>query len=226
MLETNAERLKAQDREALERLLNDSVPEALSFIEAAASRMDRQIAALLEYSRLGARDLVPQALDLTKIVSSCLGSIAHQIERSGVKVTVGSLPEVVSDAFAIEQLLGNLLDNAVKYLDPSRPGKIEINGAQQGTSVRLEVKDNGRGVGKRDCERIFQVFVRATSADVPGVGMGLAEVQAIVRRLGGRVGCDSQLGQGTTFWVELPKRLHLDTTTHTPCSVSTSPNST
>ena len=60
--------------------------------------------------------------------------------------------------------MGNLLDNAVKFLDPGRPGRIDVRGSTFDRSVRLEVTDNGRGIAARDCERIFQVFVRASGA--------------------------------------------------------------
>ncbi len=185
-------------------LFDESIPEAAGFIDASVTRMDRQIQALLRYSRIGERELVPQALDLNAIVASCVDSIQHQIDASGAQVHIAPLPPLFSDALAIEQILGNLIDNAVKYLDPERAGRIEVDGAERDRQVVLRVADNGRGIAERDRERVFQVFTRAAPQKIPGEGMGLAFVQVLVRRLGGRIALQSTAGEGTTFTVTLP----------------------
>ncbi len=98
----------------------------------------------------------------------------------------------------------NLLENALKYLQPGRPGRIEVSGRRVGRAVLYEVVDNGRGIAARDLERVFELFRRAGDQTVPGEGIGLAHVRALVRRLGGRIDCVSVEGVGSTFRVELP----------------------
>ena len=105
----------------------------------------------------------------------------------------------------MEQIFGNLIDNAVKYLDPQRPGRIEVSGrAAGGGDAVFDVADNGRGVEARDCARIFDLFRRAGVQDRPGEGIGLAHVKALVRSLGGRIKVTSTPGRGTVFTVTLP----------------------
>ena len=106
------------------------------------------------------------------------------------------MPDLVIDRLAVEQVFGNLAENALKYLDPGRPGRIEIAGRRQGAYVVIEVRDNGRGIAPRDHERIFELFRRAGDQTIPGEGIGLAHVRALVRRLGGRIDCQSALGAG------------------------------
>ena len=115
------------------------------------------------------------------------------------------LPEIVADRLAVEQIFGNLIDNALKYLSPERPGRIEISAdAASGGRVRFHVRDNGRGIAPQDHARVFELFRRSGVQDRPGEGIGLAHVKALVRSLGGRIEVSSELGEGTTFTVTLP----------------------
>lgn len=114
------------------------------------------------------------------------------------------MPNLVADRLAVEQVFGNLLENALKYLLPGRPGDIRISGALEGRVARFDVGDNGRGIARRDYERVFELFRRAGDQSVPGEGIGLAHVRALVRRLGGSVDCESEVGVGSTFTVRLP----------------------
>ena len=81
------------------------------------------------------------------------------------------LPRIRSDRTAIEQVFGNLLDNAVKYLDPHRPGKVEVSAEETSEGVVFEVRDNGRGIAEEDMDKVFAPFRRAGPQDVPGEGM-------------------------------------------------------
>ena len=108
---------------------------------------------------------------------------------------------------SLEQIFGNLLDNAVKYLQPGRQGKIQIDAEDHGAHVVIKVIDNGRGIADQDQERVFELFRRAGRQDKAGEGIGLAHVRAQVRRLGGDVTVRSRLGEGSEFRVLLPRSL-------------------
>ena len=116
------------------------------------------------------------------------------------------LPAIIADRLAIEQIFGNLIDNALKYLDPARPGRVEVTAAPApGDRIRFAVSDNGRGIAPQDHGRIFELFRRSGAQDQPGEGIGLASVKTLVRALGGRIEVSSQPGTGTTFVVTLPR---------------------
>jgi signal transduction histidine kinase len=133
--------------------------------------------------------------------------LTHQIEGRQAKVTVGDLPSVVADRTAMDQIFSNLLINAVMYLDPHRPGRISVTGERNSKEAIFCVKDNGRGISPDDMQRIFELFRRAGKQDVAGEGMGLAYVRALVRRFGGRIWCESELGEGSTFSFTIPNYL-------------------
>ncbi|GGH22537.1 hypothetical protein GCM10007036_27600 [Alsobacter metallidurans] len=189
--------------------VDEDLPEAIGFIRSSTDKMDRLIKAILRLSREGRRVLAPEPLAMRSVIQDVLGTLAHQSED--VSFTIGDMPDIVSDRLAVEQIFANLAENAVKYLDPARPGRIAIAGAQDGRTARFAVGDNGRGIDARDFDRIFDLFRRSGAQDRPGEGIGLAHVRALVRRLGGTITVASELGVGTTFTVELPMVLELTT---------------
>jgi PAS domain S-box-containing protein len=185
-------------------LLKQDIPQALDFIRSSVSRMDGQINAILKLSRAGRRNLSPEPLQTGEIVRGILQTLRHQLESHAVAVTVDGLPDLVADRMAIEQIFGNLLDNAVKYLDPARPGAIAVTAEQGAQEIIVHVRDNGRGMVPEDIPKAFELFRRVGNHDVPGDGMGLAYVRALVRSMGGRIWCRSELNKGTTFSFSVP----------------------
>jgi PAS domain S-box-containing protein len=191
-------RLEEEERAKIGNIKKD-VRESLEFIGSSANRMDAQITAILTLSRLGRRDLKFEPVDIGELVLYILKSLAHQIEEHRTQVTIGTLPVVTADKTSMEQIFGNLLDNALKYLDPGRPGAIAIT-AETGPGVTVfSVRDNGRGIVKEDVQKVFELFRRSGKQDVRGDGMGLAYVKTLVRRHGGSIRCESEIGAGTTF---------------------------
>ncbi len=184
------------------------LPEAIGFIRTSTSKMDRLINAILRLSREGRRTLMPVPIDLAEMTATIRDSFQHRLTELGAELDVcGPFPPLASDRLALEQILSNLIENAIKYLNPGRPGRIAVIGWTEGTRVFIEVIDNGRGVAPADHERIFELFRRAGSQDQPGEGLGLAHVRALTYRLGGVIICKSSLGAGATFRLSLPRIL-------------------
>jgi len=190
--------------------VREDMPEAISFIRASTEKMDRLINAILKLSREGRRNLLPETLDMQAMTQGIADSVNHQVAEAGASIDVRALPEIESDRLSMEQIFGNLIDNAVKYLDADRPGEIVVSGEDlTGGWVVYRVADNGRGVAPRDHERIFELFRRSGRQDRSGEGLGLAFVRNSVRRLGGSIDVESELGKGSTFILKFPKRLVL-----------------
>ncbi|ACB83508.1 multi-sensor signal transduction histidine kinase [Methylorubrum populi BJ001] len=187
--------------------IDDDITEALSFIQAAIVKMERLIAAILKLSREGRRQFIPETIAMTPLIRGIADAQRHQADRKGATVRVAAdLPAIIADRLAIEQIFGNLIDNALKYLDPARPGRVEVTAAPApGDRIRFAVSDNGRGIAPQDHGRIFELFRRSGAQDQPGEGIGLASVKTLVRALGGRIEVSSQPGTGTTFVVTLPR---------------------
>jgi signal transduction histidine kinase len=190
------------------RAIDEDIPEALKFIQASAIRMDGLINAILSVSRLGRLPLQPQSIDLAALTKTCIASLQHSLNEAGASISVdGRLPPFIGDARAMEQVMTNLLDNAVKYLSSERAGRVIVRGSSIGAQIRIEIEDNGRGVAPSDQERIFDLFRRSGKQDRPGEGIGLAHVRRLVRRMGGDINVRSDGMTGSVFSITLPSDL-------------------
>ncbi len=117
---------------------------------------------------------------------------------------IGELPVCVGDVIQINQVFTNLLDNATKYLDSSRPGTIRVSGKTEDGQAIYCVRDNGIGISKGSENKIFEIFQRLDNSAAPGEGLGLAITHRILDRLSGRIWLQSELGKGSDFYVSLP----------------------
>ncbi|BBB92010.1 MAG TPA: ATP-binding protein [Methylomusa anaerophila] len=192
-------------RRQVNELLDRDVPEALTYIHSSVDRLDRMVAALLRLARLGRREMIYHEVDIGKLINTVLQSFYHQIEKKNIHIEIGPMPQIETDHLAIEQIMANLLDNAIKYLASDRRGEISVACTDNGSEYMFSVKDNGRGIAAADREKIFEIFRRSGTQDLPGEGMGLAYVRTLIRHLGGRLWCESELGIGTKMNFTVPK---------------------
>jgi signal transduction histidine kinase len=190
--------------EGSDRQLSNDFSEALGFIKSSIAKMDRLISAILNLTREGRRAFSPERIDMRELIENIGKTVAHQVDEADAQIRVGTLPNIVSDRLALEQIFSNLIDNALKYLKPGVPGDLEIRGRTKLGFAIFDVIDNGRGIDAKDHQRIFDLFRRAGVQDKPGQGIGLAHVRALVRRLGGTMSVASELNYGSTFTVTLP----------------------
>lgn len=186
--------------------VDEDLPEALGFIRTSTEKMDRLINSILELSRQGRRKLQPEELDMEELVGTIVASLYQRAENAGATIEVKSIPPLESDRLAVEQILQNLVENAIKYLSPDRAGEIVIEGSKAIGTVRIDVIDNGRGIAPEDQQRIFELFRRAGTQDQEGEGLGLANVRALAYRLGGTIEVESELDQGSRFRLSLPAK--------------------
>lgn len=206
------ERVEAEAPELLtpdaKLAVTSDLPESLGFIRTSTQKMDRLINAILRLSREGRRVLTPEPVDLAALLAGVAGSLKHRADELGAVIEIPpNLPVVVSDRLALEQIFSNLVENALKYLKPDRPGRIEARAYQRGGRVFVEIVDNGRGIDPKDHSRIFDLFRRSGVQDQPGEGIGLAHVRALGHRLGATIAVESTLDAGATFRVSLPVTL-------------------
>ncbi|MBW8881649.1 MAG: PAS domain-containing sensor histidine kinase, partial [Asticcacaulis sp.] len=207
LLETKQDKVGPATWARLEAILKHDIPEALGFIGNAVDRMDTLTTAILDLSRIGKYVYHDEWVNTREIFDKCLGAQSYEISSKHVEVTVGSLPDLVADRMALEQIFSNLLDNAVKYLRPDTPGHIDIACEDSGRDHIFSIRDNGRGIAPEDSDRVFNIFRRArNTGDVRGLGIGMAFVKASLRKMGGTIWFESTLGQGTTFYVSVPRK--------------------
>jgi signal transduction histidine kinase len=193
-------------RTRLDAVDHDMV-ESLRFIQTAVSRSGNIIEALLRLSRAGRVEYQWQQVDVGAVVRRVADAIRATAGQKGARITAAGLPPAWADPTAVEQIFGNLLSNALNYLDPGRPGVIEIGGeiGEAGaTAATYWVKDNGLGIPASYLPKLFVAFQRLHGSIAPGEGMGLALVRRVVERHGGKIWAESREGEGTTFFFTLP----------------------
>lgn len=196
-------------RQRLTRIVDQDIAEALRFLQTAVMRSASIIDALLRLSRAGRVEYRPQQVDVDTVVTSVVDAMRDSIKSRGVTVKRYPLPSVWGDPTAIEQVFANLISNAVNYLDPSRPGEIEIGTRPNPVGVHslriYYVRDNGYGIPASALSKLFTAFQRLHGGAVKGEGIGLALVRRVVERHGGNVWAESSEGIGSTFYLSLPE---------------------
>jgi light-regulated signal transduction histidine kinase (bacteriophytochrome) len=187
------------------RNLNDEGLRYLQTIGNASERMARLIDDLLEFSRLGRQSLTVTDIDMRLLVANALNDVLDQRGAPRPTIEVGELLPTRGDRVMLLRVWMNLLDNAVKYSAGSKQAKIVIASQRHDAEVHYCVTDNGIGFDMNYYGQLFGVFQRLHSAgEFPGTGVGLAVVQRILARHGGRAWAHGTPGQGATFFFALP----------------------
>jgi len=173
----------------------------------AAQRMDGLIGDLLAYGRLGHMDVALARVSLREVLERALYQLAYEFQARKAEVqVVDPLSDVRANAELLEQVLTNLLENAVKFVPHGVAPRVRVRAEERGSSVRIWIEDNGVGVEPQHHERIFGVFQTLHAVrGHDGAGIGLAIVRQATQRMGGRAAVESQLGSGSRFWVDLPR---------------------
>ena len=184
--------------------LDADAREFIAYAVDGATRMQRLIADLLNYSRVGTRGKPLEPVNCDAILERVLVSLKLAINESGAVVRHDPLPTVMGDDLQLGQLFQNLLANAIKFRGETPP-VIHVSAEHTGNAWNFSVRDNGIGFAPEYAERIFMIFQRLHSkAEYPGSGIGLAICKKIVERHGGRIGVKSEPGRGANFFFTIP----------------------
>ncbi len=178
----------------------------LGFLKEGGRRLATLVNDLLAYTRAGTAELNETPVDSSVVLNHSLASLAEAIRESNGKVTYDALPEVYMGEAHLQQVLQNLIGNALKYRNENPP-LIHVSAVSQGAVWRFSVADNGIGIDPQYKEKIFGVFKRLHhDRTYSGTGIGLAICQRVVERYGGRIWVESEPGKGATFFFTVPRR--------------------
>ncbi len=172
----------------------------VAFVRNNAQRMGRLIDDLLTFARSGREPVSRRAVNSAELIRLCLQELSAEYGDRDVRFSIAELPECRADPALLKQIWLNLLGNAIKYTRQCQTAEIIVGFESDGTSISYFCRDNGAGFDMRHAGNIFGVFQRLHSVDeYEGTGVGLAIVEQIVRRHGGRIWAESEVGRGATF---------------------------
>jgi PAS domain S-box-containing protein len=188
--------------------LDDTGKRYLDRIITSSHRLDKLIQDVLTYSRVARTEVKLEPVNLDRLLHDLINDYPT-LRAANVEI-VHPLGSVAAVEALLTQAISNLLTNAAKFVAPGETPRLKIwsEPATLDTqlAVKLYVRDNGIGIAPEDQQRIFGIFARVHSEkEYEGTGIGLSIVKKAVERMGGRMGLDSQVGQGSTFWIQLPK---------------------
>jgi signal transduction histidine kinase len=173
-----------------------------------SSYMGQLIDDLLEFSRLGRKELTRHQIDMSALAAEVLQELEPRPGDSA-EIRLKPLAPALGDPLLVRQVWTNLLSNAVKFSSARNRPEIEVGSFNEGDETVFYVKDNGAGFDMRYYDKLFGVFHRLhRHEEFPGTGVGLALVHRVVSRHGGRVWAESKVGQGATFYFTLPPPAH------------------
>lgn len=194
----------AVPQEVLQPLVTESIPQALRFINAGVNKMEMLLAGLLRFSRLGRVILTIGPIDMNAMLAGLVAAARFQLNEARAEVVVEPLPSCLGDNANTSQVFANLIDNALKYREPTRRMRLVVSGRIEDGKAVYSVADNGIGIPAEHQPKIFEIFHRLNPDVTVGEGLGLTIAQRVLERQRGRIWVESREGEGSTFFVSLP----------------------
>ncbi len=186
------------------RQLDNTANEMLQRIEAGAKKMNHLINDILRLSKISRHRIIIEEIDLSSMAKTFFTELQQQNQGRHVEVRVGDDLMTQGDAQLLTIALKNLFRNAWKYTSKEAKAYIEVGSCEQFGKHTFFIRDNGVGFSMEQADRLFQPFQRLHSdSEFPGTGIGLAIVQRVINRHGGKIWAESEVGKGATFYFTL-----------------------
>lgn len=186
--------------------LDNDADEFISYAVDGANRMQTLIGDLLAYSRIDSRNKELSSVDLEHVFNRSLSNLKAVINERSALVTHDPLPTITADATQLEQVLMNLIINAIKYNHEALPC-VHVSAVLKEDEILFSIRDNGIGIDPKYHDRIFVIFQRLHGKnEYSGTGIGLAICKKVVENHGGRIWVESEVGKGSTFYFTIPNR--------------------
>ncbi len=199
------DKLEESEKSAIENLLHDYIPQEVKFISSAGHMLKGLIDGMLQVSRIGSAEYNIEPINMNELIKEVVDGLEFSIRDSGVSVSVEELPNCLCDAPKTIQIFGNLINNALKYLDAGRKGVVRVRGRCENGRSEYCVQDNGIGIDAGHQAKVFEIFHRLNpSDDIGGEGLGLTIVVRILDQMEGTIRLESEPGKGSKFFVSLP----------------------
>jgi len=185
-------------------IIEEDIPESMQYILSSIFTMDSLLTGLLNLSRLERATVKIKKLNMNKLITNVINTFEFHIKKGNAKLEIRDLPPCMGDEMQINQVFSNLIDNALKYLDPNRQLIINISGYKSMDQSIYCVEDNGIGIAPEHQEKIFDIFQQLDPKESHGEGLGLTIVRQIMDKHNGKIWLESEVGKGSKFYVSLP----------------------
>ena len=196
--------LDAADKEQIDKITFEDMPKSLNAILISVDKMDVLINGLSKISNTGRATLIIKQVNMNHLFNAIVSTHNFQIDEHAAQINIAELPDCYGDENQLNQLFSNLMGNALKYYDASRPLVITVEGKINRNKVVYSITDTGIGISPRNLEKIWNVFFRVNpTSPIAGEGIGLSFVKRIADKHKGRIWAESTEGKGSTFFVEL-----------------------
>ena len=187
--------------------LDEKGKKYLGFIISNAQRMQKMIQDILAFSRIGREEVTMENVDCNAVMREVLAELETVIREKHARTFCESLPTLETSPTLMRVVLQNLLGNALKFQDGSKPPEVTVKAERQKSFWRFIVRDNGIGIDPALHHKIFGIFQRLhRKEDYPGTGIGLSTCKKFIELCGGTIGFESASGKGTTFFFTLPQK--------------------
>jgi len=197
--------------------LDPMADEFIGTIQEGASTMNVLIPTLLNYATVGQTPMTRNRVNLLGVVDAVVNTLQPTIQELRAVISHADLPTVHGDGVLLQQLIQNLVGNALKYCEPGVRPHVRISARSAENSWIISVEDNGQGIAAEYHERIFLPLKRLHGREIAGTGLGLALGRKIVERHGGKIWVESELGKGATFYFTLPNLESNEEENHAGC---------
>ncbi len=184
-------------------IVEKELPESIHFITSSITKMDQLLKGLLKISRLGRQKMHFVPLNMNKLLKEASESLEYESNQNNIHINIDDVPDCFGDEIQINQLFSNLMENAIKFMHPDRPGKIHISGKKGIKFVKYTVEDNGIGIAKEHQKKVFELFHKL-NPQKPGSGLGMNIVKQIIEKHNGKIELSSETGKGSSISVFLP----------------------
>ncbi|MCP4214965.1 MAG: HAMP domain-containing histidine kinase [bacterium] len=199
----NIDSIPSETKEKFAMIVEEDIPDSLKYILSSTTKMDTLLSGLLKLSRVGRTASTFGTVDMNELFTEINNAFEFQIKEGGIKFTQEEVSDCYGNDVQLNQLFSNLVNNALKYLDPERSGILSVRGYKEGDRRVYVVSDNGVGIQKDHQKKVFEIFHRLNPSETAGEGLGLSIVNKIVSRHSGRIWVESEYGVGSTFYVAL-----------------------
>lgn len=197
----------AADEKAIEMMksiIDEDMGESIRFIISSTSKIDSLLSGLLQFSRLGRSNLNIQLIDMDTMITDILETMEYRIKKENIMIQREPLPSCFGDKNLLNQVFSNVLDNAIKFIEPDRAAVIKISGIVEGEHVIYYIEDNGIGIASEYHKKVFEIFHQLNPNKTDGIGLGMTIVRKILGRQNGTIRLASASGLGTKVSISMP----------------------